>query len=185
MKMTHIEPPNYIRKICLVGDPAVGKTSLMKRFVLDTYDDSYIMTIGAKVMKKEVDILNRGKNTHVTLMVWDVMGQKHFKIIESVTFLHVKGGIITCDLTRKATFDNLEYWIKALTNISGEIPLILLANKLDLADSIEVTEEMLKEFSSKHNVPYLMTSAKTGDNVENAFMTLAESCLEGAANEFE
>lgn len=176
---------NYIRKICLVGDPAVGKTSLVKRFVLDKYDDAYISTIGAKVLKREVDLRHSGKDYHVSLMVWDVMGQKHFKIIESVAFLHVKGGLITCDMTRKETFDNMGYWIDALTNISGKIPLIILANKSDLADGLQVTRAMLDEFSARTGIPYFITSAKTGENVEAAFLKLAESCLEGAANEFE
>jgi len=177
------EPIRYVRKICLVGDPAVGKTSLVRRFVLDKYDDAYISTLGAKVMKKDVNILHDGKDYLMSLMLWDVMGQKHFRIIESVAFQHVSAGIIVCDLTRKETFDNLSYWIEALTRISGRIPLIILANKYDLNSEAEVDEKMIKEFSLKYDSTYFLTSAKTGDNVEEAFKKLAEFCLAGVSDD--
>jgi len=177
------EPIKYVRKVCLVGDPAVGKTSLVRRFVLDQYDDSYISTLGAKVMKKDVDLSFDDIDYLMSLMLWDVMGQKHFRIIESVAFQHVSCALIVCDLTRKETFDNLSYWIEALTNISGRIPLIILANKSDLKNDIEVNEDMIIEFSEKFDSTYFMTSAKDGTNVETAFKKLAEFCLTGVTNE--
>ena len=179
------EPIRYVRKICLVGDPAVGKTSLVRRFVLDKYDDAYISTLGAKVMKKDVNILHDGKDYLMSLMLWDVMGQKHFRIIESVAFQHVSAGIIVCDLTRKSTLDNLNYWIEALISISGKIPLIILANKSDLHNDAEFDEGMLRDISSELESLYTMTSAKTGENVEAAFSMIAELCLKGVQNDRE
>lgn len=166
----------YVKKVCLIGDPAVGKTSLTRRFVLDKYNDSYISTIGAKVMKKEVEMGDE-EDTQVTLMIWDVMGHKHFRIIESVAFEHVKGALIICDLTRKDTLDNVFYWIEALTSISGKVPIIILANKRDLGES-EFDEKDIKEVADKWNAKYFLTSAKTGENVEEAFKLLAKSCIE-------
>ncbi len=171
--MSDVKPTKFIKKVCLVGDPAVGKTSLVRRFVLDQYDDSYISTIGAKVMKKEVAFGIEDRNYQVSLMIWDVMGQKHFRIIESVAFEHVTGGLIVCDLTRKETLDNVDYWVKALTKISGDIPLIILANKNDLKDEAQYSAEDVKKIAENYNADSYMTSAKTGINVETTFETLA------------
>lgn len=181
--MNESEPTKFVRKVCLVGDPAVGKTSLVRRFVLDQYDDSYIMTLGAKVMKKEVSLTHDDRDFIVTLMIWDVMGQKHFKIIESVAFEHVAGALVVCDLTKKETLENVPYWIEALTNISGQIPIILLANKSDLEAAY--TEEDIRGVAAKYDNTFFYTSAKTGENVEAAFAKLADFCLKGAETEAE
>ncbi len=157
-----------------MGDPEVGKTCLVRKFVIDKFDDSYIMTMGAKVMKKETKIEIDGKEHDVNLMLWDVMGQKHFRIIESVAFEHVSGAIVVCDLTRKPTAENIDYWIEAVTNISGDIPLVILANKNDLVDEIEYGEELLAEIAAKHNANFYITSAKTGEGIEDAFAELAK-----------
>ena len=172
---------SYTRKVCLVGDPAVGKTSLVRRFVIDKYDDSYIMTLGAKVMKKNVIVDSGGQKSDVTLMIWDVMGQKHFKIIESVAFKHIQAAFIVCDLTRRSTLDNIHYWVEALQGVSGKVPLIILVNKIDIANQAEITEQDVQKAAADFNAQYFMTSAKTGDNVEKAFSALARMTLKAAA----
>ena len=182
-RMTELQSRNMISKICLVGDPEVGKTSLMRRFVLNQFDADYIMTMGAKVMKKVVTLEKDGQPCDVTMLVWDVMGQKHFRIIESVAFENVVGGLVICDLTRRSTFENLEYWIEAVHKISPGIPMILLANKSDLLEDRQVSDDELKQLADKFAIAWFLTSAKTGDNVENAYITLAEYCLRGANNE--
>ncbi len=161
-----------------MGDPEVGKTCLVRKFVIDKFDDSYIMTMGAKVMKKETKAEIGGEEHDVNLMVWDVMGQKHFRIIESVAFEHVAGALVVCDLTRKSTADNIDYWIKALRDISGDIPLIILANKNDLVDEAEYGEEQVAEIAAKYNSSFYITSAKTGDGIEDAFTELAKLSIE-------
>ena len=172
-----------ISKICLVGYPEVGKTSLMRRFVLNQFDGDYIMTIGAKVMKKVVTLQKDGQPYNVTMLVWDVMGQKHFRIIESVAFENVVGGLVICDTSRRPTFDNLSYWIDAVHKISPGIPMILLANKSDLAEERQVSDDELRELADKFKMAWYLTSAKTGENVETAFITLAEYCFGGVKNE--
>ncbi len=174
---------NYIFKICLIGDPEVGKTSLVKRFVLDQFDGDYILTLGAKVMKKVVQINSDGQDYTATLLLWDIMGQKHFKIIESVALENVVGGLVVCDMTRKETFDNLKYWIESVWKISHGIPIIILGNKSDLQEEVQVTDKQMKEFSKKFTSTWYLTSAKTGDNVDDAFTKLAEYCLKGVGNE--
>ena len=177
--MTDDEPKKFVKKVCLVGDPEVGKTSLVRKYVLDSYDDAYIQTLGAKVMKKEVTIKPEKEVIYVTMMLWDVMGQKHFRIIESVAFEHVSSAFVVCDVTRRSTLDNISYWVKALTDISGDIPVIILANKSDLKDEAEFTEDDLKKIADEYNGVYFMTSAKTGNRVEEAFSKLAMMSIEG------
>ena len=181
--MAAVQTSDFIFKVCLVGDPEVGKTSLVRRYVLDQFDDNYILTIGAKVMKKTVVVNHEGRDFNVTLLLWDIMGQKHYKIIESVALENVVGGLVVCDRTRKPTFKNLSYWIDAIWKISPGIPLILLGNKSDLQDQLEVAEEEMGKLSENHTSTWYMTSAKTGNNVETAFQRLAEYCLRGVNND--
>lgn len=170
------EEPQVKRKVCLVGDPGVGKTSLVRRFVLDRYDDSYIQTIGAKVSRKDVTVPGGDR---VRLLIWDVMGQKTFKIISSTAFEHTRGAFIVCDLSKRDTLDNVSYWSGELTRVSGDIPLILLANKYDLKDRLAFDESDVAEAASGTGGIYYLTSAKTGENVEAAFKKLAELCIGG------
>ena len=177
--MTSKKAHDFIFKVCLVGDPEVGKTSLVRRFVLDQFDGDYILTIGAKVMKKTVEVKNNGNTYNVTLLLWDIMGQKHFRIIESVAFENVVGGLVVCDLTRKSTYDNLKYWVDAVWKISPGIPMIVLGNKADMKEELEVTGEEMEKLSGNFTSTWYLTSAKGGDNVEEAFQKLAEYCLRG------
>jgi len=172
---------SYSKKVCLVGDPEVGKTSLVRRFVIDKYDDAYIQTIGAKVMKKNVQIRMGEKAYDVTLMLWDVMGQKHFKIIESVAFQHIAGAFVVCDMTRKTTMENVKYWVDALQNVAGKTPVIILANKVDLSNQAEYEEGDVAKKAAELGAEYYMTSARTGENVERAFASLAKVTLKGVS----
>ncbi len=177
--MTSSQPHDFIFKICLVGDAEVGKTSLVRRFVLDQFDGAYMLTIGAKVMKKTVTVQHEGKGVNVSLLIWDVMGQKNFKVVESVALQNIVGGFVVCDITRKSTFESLEYWVDAIRNISPGIPIIILGNKSDLAVKAQITEAELSEASKFLTSTSFMTSAKSGENVELAFKRIAEYCLRG------
>ena len=161
-------------KICLLGDSSVGKTSLIRRYVMDIFDDKYITTLGTKVSKKQL-IINKGSN-EINLMfsIWDVLGQKDFKKIQVMAFKGSKGALLVCDITRKETLDNLLTWGKRLKATTGEIPLIILANKSDLTDEYDCSEKDLKSYSKKLNAPILKTSAKFGDNVIRAFFNMGE-----------
>ncbi|MCX6658706.1 MAG: GTP-binding protein, partial [Euryarchaeota archaeon] len=95
-------------KVCFIGDAGVGKTSLIKRYVLDVFDDRYIATIGTKVTKKIVDVDGQAK---VMMLVWDIMGQKGFReLLREAYFFGAHGAIAVCDLTNKETLEELRYW---------------------------------------------------------------------------
>lgn len=163
-------------KVCFIGDAGVGKTSLIKRFVLDVFDDRYIATIGTKVTKKIVDVDGQ---TKVMMLVWDIMGQKGFReLLREAYFFGAHGAIAVCDLTNKETLEELRYWIKALTDVAGDVPIVFAGNKVDLENDRVIKEQDLQELASKYKGKAYLTSAKTGQNVEEVFKTLAAAMAE-------
>ncbi len=166
------------RKVLLLGDGAVGKTSLIKKFVLDKFDDKYIATIGSKVTKKELEIENNGESIYLTLMVWDVLGQKGFKGIQVATFKGADGVIFVCDFTRKETFDSLEeYWLPILGERGTKMKKVFVANKSDLEQNAKFSLSELNELASKHSSDAYLSSAKTGENVEELFLALGKTLM--------
>lgn len=168
------ESYNIKIKICLVGDSSVGKTSLVRRYVLDIYDDKYISTLGTKVSKKQMIIKKMNKNFKLTLSIWDVLGQKDFKNIHDMSFKCAKGALLVCDLTRKETFKNISIWESRVKKVAGEIPIVILTNKSDLTDEYAITEANIQLYSAQFNIPFFMTSAKYGDNVIKSFYKIGD-----------
>jgi small GTP-binding protein len=160
----------------------VGKTSLIKRFVYDIFDESYSNTIGAHVTKKEIEMLHPKEDRMISayLMIWDVMGQQCFlHMLRESYFFGAAGIIAVCDVTRKNTMTELSGWIEQALTVSGDVPMAILGNKSDLVDQQEVDLAELHSFASnyKDTVAYL-SSVKTGHNVELTFNTLCEKMLE-------
>lgn len=169
-----MELREFSRKVCLLGDSAVGKTSLIRRWVYDIFDDLYIVTFGTKVTTKKIEFKKLGERVEVTLTIWDIVGQKEYKRLQAAHYQGANGALLVCDVTRPETLDSLTYWITELQKVVGTVPLIFLANKIDLKDRIRVSPEDLKSFAEKYNSGYMFTSAKSGENVEMAFNHLAE-----------
>jgi small GTP-binding protein len=177
---------NIKGKICLLGDNAVGKTSLIRRYVLDAFEDKYISTIGTKITKKAMKLRHPKEKIKInmTLLIWDIMGDMNElpEIIHSYNkyspqkkyFENAKGAIVVCDITRKNTFQNVEDWVKAFREIAGDAPIVFVGNKADLQAISSVEARELEEISSKYNSRSLFTSAKTGQNVEQAFSKLSK-----------
>jgi len=161
-------------KVCLVGDFQVGKTSLIRRFVLDQFDERYLETIGTKVSKKIINVDNPDQDgiLRVKLMVWDIMGRKEFgDLLREAYFYGTKGIVAVCDLTRPETVDSLREWIDSVMRVTGEVPVHVLANKADLEH--EVDEKVVADLAASYGSPYHLTSAKTGKNVEVCFADIA------------
>ncbi len=166
-------------KVCFIGDAGVGKTSLIKRFVLDVFDDRYIATIGTKVTKKIVEVDGSGGQAKVMMLVWDIMGQKGFReLLREAYFFGAHGAVAVCDMTNKESLEELRYWIKALTDVAGDVPIVFAGNKADLENERVVKEQDLQELASKYKGKSFLTSAKTGKDVETVFKELALAMAE-------
>jgi small GTP-binding protein len=168
------------KNVILLGDGAVGKTSLIKRFVLDQFDDKYITTIGTKVTKKEVFIGDADNGTEMTMLIWDILGQKGYRYTQALSFGGIEGAILVSDTTRPETLLSLkEYWIPSILSVVGPVPIILLGNKCDMISErsfgLKELETLAKENCKGFGANCFLTSAKTGDSVEDAFYSLAET----------
>lgn len=175
-----------IRKAVLIGDHAVGKTSLVRKYVLDVFDDRYIATIGAKVTKKSLQVPYGKESVDLTLMLWDVLGQKGFQRTQARAFRGVNGALCVADITRPETLASLEdYWVPLLLRTTGPIPLIFFANKVDLEDEVSFgmrevlkLEERYRLSDASGSYPQsFLTSAKSGAGVDDGFRSLAHYIL--------
>ena len=168
-------------KICLVGDSGVGKSSLIRRYVLNAFDESYAMTLGTHVSKKTVDIdlPVRDVRARIDLLIWDIMGQKGFReLLKDAYFYGARGILAVADVTRRATLFGLDDWIEGIESIAGDVPVFIVANKADLSDESEVDDREIAEVAEAFGSSFLRTSAKTGDHVEEAFLRLGQKVAE-------
>ena len=168
-------------KVCLVGEKAVGKTSLIARYVQDMFSDRYIVTIGTKVSKRTIAVRNPETDADVSLelTIWDIMGEKGFReLLKDAYFYGANGILAVCDLTRFSTLEDLDDWIDPVIKIVGEVPVHVAVNKVDLAPQAQYDEDGVRAFAKAYGAPYVFTSAKTGENVEAAFRALGLAMAE-------
>jgi len=162
-------------KIIVIGSPSVGKTSLIRRFAENKFSKSYLPTIGADFNLKVIEL----PDAQVIMTVWDIGGHERFDTIRTFYYSGAHGGVIAFDLTRRETFESIRGWEEDIRKGAGDrIPLILLCNKADLKDKIEVSEEEIKKVAEELDISFFMTSAKTGQNVQEAFRKIAKDCAE-------
>lgn len=155
------------KKICMLGAYAVGKTSLVRRFVEDSFSDSYVTTIGVKVVKKVL----RFRERDVTLMLWDLHGDDAFQTVQMSYLRGSSGLLLVADGTRKETLAAAIELQRRATKAIGDVPFMLLVNKADLAGEWELEEGFEKELP---DWTVKVTSAKTAAGVEDAFLELTE-----------
>lgn len=171
---------DYMRKVVMIGAGGSGKTALVNRFLTHKFSEEYIVTIGSQFAVKTVAIEGaNGRSIVVKMLVWDLAGQQRFDFIRGSYYRGSKGALLVFDTTRRSTWIDLPKWIKETEDALGErIPIILLANKVDLVEHRVVTSEMAMDFVREYNLNgYLETSALTGQNVEEAFQLLAKSSM--------
>jgi len=162
-------------KICIVGDFAVGKTSVCERYVNNQFSDKYLTTIGVKVDTKELELCSRGAS--VKLVLWDVAGTDRFGNKEFAYLRGAAGFVFVADGTRSMTLRTVQRLRKDILQRCGEQPQVLLINKHDLSDTWEVTDELIEELETRFGSVFL-TSAKTGEMVEDALKHLAEMVVD-------
>jgi small GTP-binding protein len=167
---------HYVFKILLLGDGGVGKTSLLRRFIDNSFTPDYKSTIGVQFMTRSVEI---GDDKAIKLVIWDVAGQSRFTSYRHLYYKDAEGIILVYDITRPETFNNLEMWISdAVKHTAKNAHIAILGNKVDLDDRRTVSEDNGKKYSIERSaVLFSETSAKTGFNVENAFLELTRNIL--------
>jgi small GTP-binding protein len=160
------------KKICMLGGFAVGKTSLVARFVSSIFSDKYLTTVGVKIDKKQVTVDGRD----VMLMLWDIYGQDDFQTVQPSQLRGMSGYLLVVDGTRRATLDVARELQAKATQAVGTVPFLLLLNKSDLASEWEIDEQAFFKLAEE-GWRVVRTSAKTGEGVEDAFLKLARAML--------
>lgn len=163
-----IENDHLVRKILILGDGAVGKTTITNWFISGGFSSEYRATIGVDVFSKVIPEKN------IELKIWDLAGQPMFKKLRSNFFHGAYGGLLVFDLTVPNTLSNLSFWINEVNQVVKDIPLILIGNKLDLVELHSISEEEINAFVKKHSnvVSLFFTSAIKGTNVIEAYQEL-------------
>jgi small GTP-binding protein len=160
------------KKICMLGAFAVGKTSLVSRYVNSIFSDKYHSTVGVKIDKKAMSV----DGHDVTLMLWDIAGQDDFQSVQPSQLRGMSGYLLVADGTRRGTLEVARQLHVKATQAVGEVPFILLLNKSDLAAQWEIDEPVFIKLVDQ-GWRVIRTSAKSGDGVENAFELLARAVV--------
>jgi small GTP-binding protein len=175
------EEENLALKICLLGDSAVGKTSLIQKYTHDAFNDQYMTTMGTKVTKKNISIHipEYNKKFNITFSIYDIMGDGNLLgTLNQADLRDLDGAFLVCDVTRPKTLENLIFWVDSLyKECPGNIPLLCMANKGDLTGGYMFDFGDIPGFEGVFGAPWLLTSAKTGNNVGEAFRILSKKMI--------
>jgi small GTP-binding protein len=162
------------KKVCLLGDFGVGKTSLVRRFVYERFEDKYLSTIGVKISRKAMSLSYEGKLIDLTIILWDLAGSEEFNQFRASYLRGASGIMLVCDLTRPETLHHLPSYLGDMRQVCPVADIILAANKADLKDEQRLSTSEIETFAGGLNIPYYLTSAKSGDRVETIFRHLGQ-----------
>eukprot|EP01060_Flectonema_neradi_P027012 TRINITY_DN36652_c0_g1_i1.p1 TRINITY_DN36652_c0_g1~~TRINITY_DN36652_c0_g1_i1.p1 ORF type:complete len:215 (+),score=25.51 TRINITY_DN36652_c0_g1_i1:64-708(+) len=174
--MPHYSSTEYdvLIKIIIVGDPTVGKSSLLHQYTEADWNPSYITTIGVDFKSDTFEARGRV----VKLQMWDTAGQERFKTIVASYYRGTHCVVLVFDVTNRESFEHIAFWKKeALEYAKPGVPMLLIGNKADLPTR-EVTLDEAEQFASDNGMKYIETSAKTADNVQNAFRDAVDTALD-------
>ncbi|MHA1379484.1 MAG: Rab family GTPase [Candidatus Helarchaeota archaeon] len=171
--------PLYGFKLILFGNQAVGKTSLVQRYVNNKFEQEYISTLGYNVFEKLFEI----KDNKMSLMIYDIGGQERFDDLRRQYALGAKAAFIVYDITDRESFENVRKWSSDLAEFTDDALFVLIGNKLDLEESRVVSTEEGRNMAAEVGAEsFFETSAKTGHEVNNAFVKIAHILLEKSLN---
>jgi len=166
---------SFIFKVLTAGDGGVGKTSLLHRYVNNSFKEDMKLTIGVEFFMKEVDIHD---GNEYRLQLWDFGGESQFKHVLPSYIKGAMGAILMIDLTRTITIRGLAEWVDLLTNENPNLPIVFVGTKLDLVDQISVEDEYALEQKDRFNlIDYIKVSSKTGENISKVFEILTENLI--------
>ncbi len=173
-------------KVALLGDGGVGKTSLRRRYLGESFPTNYMITIGADFSATEMTIDGKA----FKFQIWDLAGQKHFSIIRPMYLKGAVGALVVFDASRRETAENIFQWVEDLwkyDDFSAKVPIVLVCNKIDLRsiypdaitteEGLSYAEKLTSLFDWEYSVPYIETSAKMGQNVNQAFLELGKAVI--------
>ncbi|MBD3229478.1 MAG: GTP-binding protein [Candidatus Lokiarchaeota archaeon] len=163
-----------VYKIVSLGDPGVGKTSVIVRHTEKRFDESYKMTIGTDISAKLMQV----ESKNIYLIIWDIGGQERYQILRDSYLQGSFGALLVFSVTDRESYNHTNDWLKEFRKTCGDIPAVLLANKIDLDGQRDVSEDEVKSKAEELGIEYLETSAKTGDNVDKAFELLVRKILD-------
>ena len=169
---------NYDQKcqLLIIGDSTVGKTSILSRFTNGIFNSNYLATVGLDSFTKDEIIDDKT----VRIKIWDTAGQERYKSLTKGFFRNAEGVMLVYDVTNSETYENLKFWLQSIKNNTspdmGEIPIILIGNKIDCEDR-EVKVEEAENFWKEQGYPYFETSAKTGENIDNTIKYLVKKVI--------
>lgn len=172
------------KKICMVGDFGVGKTSLIRRFVERQFNDKYLSTVGVKISRKTVELANvkQQEKLNVQLLIWDIEGHTKFKAIAPTYLQGASGAVIVGDFSRQETLDRIPEHIQLFLSVNPKGFIVIALNKADLVDE-EKLEKLIFNYQF-NDIPRVIktypTSAKTGIYVDDLFENLAYHIIESA-----
>lgn len=166
------------KKIIVVGDSSVGKTSVIHRFVKGEFDTTIIATVGVDFRVKEINV----NGQKIKLQIWDTIGQEKYRSLAPQYFRRSDGVILFYDTTVKASFGHLQLWLDSIiNNAQSAIPVILVGNKCDLPEVVEKQHAM--DFAKDKKLELYFCSAKSGENIDKIFERIAELIMSQADHE--
>lgn len=167
----------YIFKIILIGDCNIGKTSLINRYIHNSFKKEYLLTIGVDFMMKTVEIDDK----QIKLQIWDTAGMERYKQVTTSYYRGAQAAIVIFDLTKKDTFDNVPKWISGFYEYSNPLyqkHLVIVGNKADLIDERQVSKEAIDNYVKINSFEYIECSALSGQNVDDLFKTIGAKLYE-------
>lgn len=166
---------NSILKLILIGDGRVGKTSIINKYISNNFNENENMTTNVSYTEK-VMLYNDKK---YKFSIWDTAGQEKFNAITPIYYRDAKGVILVYDITSKKSFERVKTWIEELKNFNEEAEIIILGNKCDIVDDnlIQTNKEITVKFAEEQGATHFFTSAKTGDNLNEAFDCIAQKVI--------
>ena len=166
-------------KLSIIGDSSVGKSNFLFKFIEGQFSPLHVATIGFDYKSRIVTLPESKKK--VKLQIWDTAGQEKYMSINKNLFQRVQGVILMYDITKHETFEHLDTWLNLIKQMTNDIPIVLVGNKLDQEDSIEngraVEYTEGEDFARENNFEFFETSALDGTNVDKIFSTIAEKVL--------
>ncbi len=164
---------DYLFKVIVVGDGAVGKTTLTQKLITGKFQSKYKMTLGVDLSVKFLKI----KQKIIKLQIWDTGGQERFQYVSPIYYRGALGALCCYDITQRASFENVPKWIRNVENYCGNIPIVLVATKKDLEDFRVVKEEEGRNFAMERDLYFFETSSKSGINLKKPFFTLTKQII--------